>query len=119
MNLCAGHIFLTNIKGIYDPEEKRTLIGNSFLEVQANYFEEHKLERRYWDNKKPTEDKLNNWQSEIHAAKLLADIFLHFSDKKLLYRKTTHSVELTDWLIENKPSMFDELKSLLENLYRP
>lgn len=36
--------FLGNLKGKYEPEEKREIIGNTFLEVQQKYFAEHKLE---------------------------------------------------------------------------
>ena len=33
----AGKIFLKNLKGIVDPEEKRIIIGNTFIDVFQNY----------------------------------------------------------------------------------
>lgn len=36
--------FLKNLAGKYDPEEKREIIGNSFLEVQRAFFATHKLD---------------------------------------------------------------------------
>lgn len=35
--------FLNNLKKIYDPENKREIIGNTFLEVQQKFFRDNKL----------------------------------------------------------------------------
>lgn len=35
--------FLGNLKGLHDPEEKREVIGNTFLEVQRAFFANHEL----------------------------------------------------------------------------
>jgi len=65
-------------------------------------------------NKKGINDK--EWIENVDAAKLLTDLFTHFSDKTLEYRKTTHSVKLTQWLLDNKPEMLSELREFLINL---
>lgn len=36
--------FLRNLRGAYDPEIKREIIGNTFLDVQRDYFAKHGLE---------------------------------------------------------------------------
>lgn len=36
--------FLGNLAGIYDPEKKRAIIGNTFLEVQRAFFKTHQLD---------------------------------------------------------------------------
>jgi GMP synthase (glutamine-hydrolysing) len=41
--ISASEIFLGKLSGITDPEEKRRIIGDTFLEVQRTYFAEHKL----------------------------------------------------------------------------
>lgn len=38
----AGEQFLTSLKGIKDPEEKRKVIGNEFIKVFENFKQEHK-----------------------------------------------------------------------------
>lgn len=53
------------------------------------------------------------WLKEVHGAKLLEDLFTELSDSKEQYRKTAHSVQLTEWLIENRPEMLEEIKGLL------
>lgn len=75
--------------------------------------EKLKDDRKYWDKKAPTEEQLINWKVNIHASKLLEDIFNELTNFKIPYRKTTHSKRITSWLIENKPEALDELKDLL------
>lgn len=87
-------------------------------EVEA-FFEENKKKKEYWDKKEPNEAQLKNWKKDIHAAKLLSNLFNEFiSDSKLEYRKTVHSKELTEWLIENEPAELDELTELLGEFYQ-
>jgi GMP synthase (glutamine-hydrolysing) len=38
----AGEAFLSNLKGVKDPEEKRKVIGNEFIRVFESFKEEHK-----------------------------------------------------------------------------
>ncbi len=42
--LREAQTFLSNLEGKTDPEEKREIIGNTFLEVQRKYFAHHKLD---------------------------------------------------------------------------
>ena len=39
----AGDEFLGNLDGVFDPEKKRGIIGNSFLDVQHKFFSENDL----------------------------------------------------------------------------
>lgn len=36
--------FLGNLAGVYDPEKKREIIGNTFLDVQRDFFAHHELD---------------------------------------------------------------------------
>ena len=90
----------------------------TFEESEINAFFNNKKEvNKYWDNSKPNTNMLSNWQNDIHAAKLLEDLFNHFSESQLEYRKTTHSKELTEWIIQNAPDELGELKILLEKFF--
>jgi AAA domain, putative AbiEii toxin, Type IV TA system/AAA ATPase domain len=58
-----------------------------------------------------------NWQeSSIDAAKLLADIFTDLSDAKLEFRKTEHSLALTNFILKNDSDHFSELFDYLRKL---
>jgi ABC-type multidrug transport system ATPase subunit len=63
-------------------------------------------------------DKIKDkeWLENVDATKLLESLFLHFSAKTIEYRKTTHSVRLTQWLLENKPGHLSELRDFLIGL---
>ena len=46
----------------------------------------------------------------------LENLIKHFSDGKVIYRKTTHSIDLTKWLIENKPEQLQDIADLLKDV---
>lgn len=56
------------------------------------------------------------WLQQVDAAKLLKHLFEEMSGYREEYRKTTHSVRLTEWLICNKPNQLTELKNFLIGL---
>ena len=45
--LRSADIFLRNLAGKSDPEEKRTIIGHTFLDVQQAFFAEEKLDEKW------------------------------------------------------------------------
>lgn len=60
-----------------------------------------------------------NWLQQVNAAKLLKHLFQDISGNREEYRKTIHSVQLTDWLIANKPEQLAELKDFLIEFLPP
>lgn len=56
------------------------------------------------------------WAISIDGAKALGDIFQEMSENRVVYEKTTHSVALTDWLIQNDPEVLREIADLLAAL---
>ena len=44
----ASELFFENLKGVYDPEKKREIIGKTFLDVQASVAKELKLDGDEW-----------------------------------------------------------------------
>lgn len=55
----------------------------------------------------------DSWLDIVHAPKILKDIFNDVPNNPEEYRKTTHSVEITDWLIENSPQYLQPIADLL------
>lgn len=82
-----------------------------------SFLENNKTESKYWDSRTPTKEQIVNWKAQIHGAKLLEDTFRYFAKEFLPYRKTTHSVKLTEWIIENEPNELEELVQLLSRFY--
>ncbi|MCC0179138.1 hypothetical protein I4641_19405 [Waterburya agarophytonicola K14] len=56
------------------------------------------------------------WLKKEHAARLLENLFKYFSGGKVIYRKTTHSVKLTEWIVKNKPEQLQDIANLLQNV---
>ena len=92
----------------------------SVLEIEK-WITEYKQQ---WKDKKirkgEKEEKLTDdyWLKKVHAACLLEALFRHFSDGKVIYRKTTHSVKLTEWIVENKPEQLQDIADLLKDILK-
>jgi hypothetical protein len=59
------------------------------------------------------------WLESADGAKLLKDLFARLSDERVCYDKVRHGVKLTDWIIENEPSAFEELAAFLGSILSP
>jgi hypothetical protein len=46
----------------------------------------------------------DDWLRAVHGAKLLEALFAELSGEKEEYRKTIHSVQLVEWLLQNDPN---------------
>jgi predicted ATPase len=55
--------------------------------------------------------------SPVHAAKVLQSIFVEFGGDGALYDKTSHGPMLAEWILANKPELFDELKLWFSTLF--
>jgi predicted ATP-dependent endonuclease of OLD family len=71
------------------------------------------LNKRFADKKNLNE---NEWLENVDGANLLASLFADLSGKAVEFRKTTHSVKLTEWLLANKIEKLSELKNFLAEL---
>lgn len=97
-----------------DKEQKQSLTGQEIRE----WLETNKSNKDYF-SKASTEKELSNSQwvdKNIDAAKLLDALFATFSEARVEFRKTKHSVMLTVWLLENNPGCFDELVQFLQRI---
>ena len=57
-----------------------------------------------------------NWVENVNGAKLLRDLFAQLSENREEFHKTIHSVQLTEWLIENNPNSLAEVKDFLASI---
>lgn len=86
-------------------------------EVQQ-WLETNKSNKDYF-SKTPTQENLSNPQyvdANINAAKLLGVLFDELSEGRVKFRKTKHSIMLTEWLLENNPEHFAELAQFLRDI---
>jgi predicted ATPase len=58
----------------------------------------------------------SEWLCQVDGAKFLKDLFSQLSQTRVDFRKTTHSRQITEWLIENEPEQLSELRNLLVSL---
>jgi AAA15 family ATPase/GTPase len=80
--------------------------------------EEKKQNKRYFPkNFQPDNLSNSEWVNEnIDGAKLLYDLFSELSEARIEFRKTKHSFELTEWLVEKEPDRLSELAEFLQNV---
>ena len=92
--------------------------ANKISLEQIEKWIEEKRENKFLSKNETSEEvlEINDWLENVHAANLLYNLFAELSNKTVEYRKTTHSVKLTQWLLENKPEQLSELKDFLINL---
>lgn len=73
--------------------------------------------RAYIDQTTDRADIINRaWLEQVNGAKLLRDLFAGLSGAREEYRKTAHSVQLTEWLIQNNPESLEEIKDFLASI---
>jgi hypothetical protein len=86
-------------------------------EEVEQWFEDRRWEKRYFGRDVPrAERNAELWARDVHGAKLLADLYADLSEQRVTYQKTTHSVALTRWLIEQKPEMLREIAEMLAGI---
>jgi len=86
--------------------------------------ETHKLNKNYFPkpdiqrSKDDTPKHLANakWIDKIDAAKVLAALFAELSEARVQFKKTSHSLMLTEWLLENNPEHFADLAQFLRDI---
>jgi len=77
-----------------------TPISNDTVE---KWLDEHGGESVYFRPLRPVAREHPDWKIRVNAPRLLQKLFSEISDGREHYRKTTHSIRLTEWLLENCP----------------
>jgi predicted ATPase len=92
-------------------EEKLT------IEEVKEWIDKNKYEASYFPKTVKIEEiSDNDWFCKVDGAKLLKELFAHFCETRLPFSKTTHSVKLTEWLIDNQPEQLLGIAGLLVNI---
>jgi len=55
----------------------------------------------------------NDWTSHIDGARVLREMFSDLSQNQVAYEKTRHSVAITEWILQNMPTHFQDLANWL------
>jgi len=91
--------------------------GGVTADAVGKWIEEHR-----WDDQLfkpgpvPVVKNAETWIERVRAARLLETIFTVFSETRVSYDKAKHGVELTEWLVENKPEALRPLADFLAGL---
>lgn len=106
--------YLLNAEAITHALNKLPSFQTSSIEVQAvnDWILANGNQQKY----KAADVAVNSeeWLKNVHSASLLEDIFSEFSTAKEEYKKTRDSVEITKWLLANKPDTFSEIIDILK-----
>lgn len=85
----------------------------------ADWLDEHRWDRKYLPEKIEEADRNDAiWIQKVHGAKILADIFGHFSDERVRFDKVRDCVNLTRWTLEHKPEELQEFADSVKELRR-
>jgi predicted ATP-dependent endonuclease of OLD family len=93
---------------------------NKVKEINVEKFLKTKQQERFLSKKVVSDEVLDykDWLEKVHAGELLELLFTSLSKTKVEYRKRVHSVQLTKWLLANKPNEFQELQKDLVDLLK-
>ena len=78
-----------------------------------DWIDTHTEDRAYSDG--PLSEGVD-WTYVVNAPELLYDLFNAMTEATVDYRKTRHSVDLTKWLLANKPESLHELFDYVKGL---
>lgn len=70
-----------------------------------------------WLEKRRGDEEFEKWVISCDAAKILNELFNHFSETRVCYDKLEHGVKITDWIIRNDISDFSELIGFLKTIF--
>ena len=73
------------------------------------------LEDRQYYCSKVVPKELTERLLRSHAKKVLRKIFADLSESRVRYDEVEHGLKLTEWIISNKPELFDDIRDRLES----
>lgn len=92
---------------------KQDVTSNQIMEwVSTNGADKKYLKEKAADGQEITPWS-SEWLSKVHAPKLLSDVFSNIPEQPEEYRKTTHSLKIAEWIIENDPDHLLPLSDLI------
>jgi hypothetical protein len=75
-----------------------------------------RVDRRYYCQ--GTTSIPDEWIIKIDSAKMLTEMFDELSETRVRYDKMRHSVSITEWLLDNRPIVLEELSNWLVALFQ-
>jgi energy-coupling factor transporter ATP-binding protein EcfA2 len=100
----------------HDTRQERPLAKG---DIEA-WIEKHRWDSKYFkkvlDPARRESDQASGftwWKSEVDGANFLKDIFKTLTENRVEFRKTTHSIELTEWILKHCPELFEEICTIL------
>ncbi len=115
LRCCTYEKFLLHPQAILEILKQEDSSLEITLADIENYIDEAK-------NKKcllPKNCELENWESQVNGAKLISEIFSEFSNNRVEYQKTKHSLDITNWLLEHEPNYLKLLAEFLKETIEP
>ena len=105
------------IVAVYNKEPELAENKKVSIEKVGKWIATKRKNKEYLSEKIKKQESIENkeWYENVDGARLLEDLFRHLQGN-IEYRKTTHSIKLTEWLLENKPEQLKELKDFLIEL---
>jgi hypothetical protein len=104
--------YLLDVEAVADCLDKATMGARTPIEprVVNNWLQVNGVHSRFLGNQHPGTTVFSvEWYTHVDGARLLRAIFADLTESAVEYRKTTHSLELTTWLLANKPSVLSGL----------
>ncbi|MCH8875729.1 MAG: AAA family ATPase [Chloroflexi bacterium] len=112
---------------LVDPEAIVSMLESEYepgdssvtVEVVQSWLNEHMWESQYVsENEQSSEDASELWLREVHAARLLSGLVSDVSENRFQYDKVRHGLEITKWLIQNRPEALADIVSILDKVFQ-
>ena len=82
-------------------------------EIQKWFDKEGRSDKYSKPSKIEEAESKESWLVSVHGANLLSDLFSAFSEARVSYVKTEHSVRITEWIIEHSPEELEGIADLI------
>ncbi|NEQ41487.1 MAG: AAA family ATPase [Okeania sp. SIO3I5] len=109
---CSYENYLLHPQAIFEILKQE----NPSLEIAVadikNYIDEAEKQKLFL----PKNCVLKNWKSQVNGAEVIKEIFSKFSNNTVEYRKTKHSLEITNWLLEHEQNYLQKLAEFLKEI---
>lgn len=90
------------------------MIENYVIDIDAIHY----VMAKHESTSKKEEIVLGNFdKATSNGAELLKTIFSNSKPTTIEYRKTTHTSELFDWIIDNKPELLNDLRDFIKKIF--
>lgn len=77
------------------------------------WLEKRIKESKYYDKNTVPQDPSADLILKVDGAKILHEFFNEFSDSRVTFSKVTHSANLTDWILNNRPEALRQVATFI------